>query len=254
MIISHKHRYLFIEIPLTASWAIRHELCEYCDGMPVLHKHASYPEFARSANAEERDYYVFATVRHPLDEVVSRYFKLQTDHNAAFSEAGSLKALRVDYADLEKYRFVSEGACFEDYFRRYHRRPFTGMIDLSRDKTDLVIRYERLQEGFSEVLQRLGIDQVRPVPMTNKTRGRRKQWQSYYPATITEQAKASFGPFMMEWGYRFPCEWGDYVPSRTKELEYRLVRILAGLYLTHFRYSQGAGARLARLMRAALVK
>lgn len=37
MIISHEHKYLFIEIPLTASWAVRKELCEFYGGEAILH-------------------------------------------------------------------------------------------------------------------------------------------------------------------------------------------------------------------------
>ena len=88
MIISHTHKYLFVEIPLTASYAIRHELCEYYGGVPILHKHASFPDFLQIAAPHERDYFVFATVRNPLDETVSRYCKLRCDHKGTFSDPG----------------------------------------------------------------------------------------------------------------------------------------------------------------------
>lgn len=45
MIISHKYRLLFIEVPLTASWAIHHELCNNYEGKPILHKHATYSDY-----------------------------------------------------------------------------------------------------------------------------------------------------------------------------------------------------------------
>jgi len=51
MIVSHRHRYLFIEIPLTGSWAIHRELREHYGGSPILHKHASYPEYRRTLSA-----------------------------------------------------------------------------------------------------------------------------------------------------------------------------------------------------------
>ena len=106
MIISHQYQYLFIEIPLTASWAIRHELCEYCGGKPILHKHATYPEFAASATSTELHYFVFAAVRNPLDKVVSRYYKLKTDHKGAFPDPTSADALLTDFSDYAKFEYI----------------------------------------------------------------------------------------------------------------------------------------------------
>src|SRR5262245_27774439 len=80
MVISHKHRYLFVEIPNTGSTAISAELRRHYDGEPVLHKHATYGEFLRLASRDQRTYFVFGTVRNPLDLAVTEYFKLKTNH------------------------------------------------------------------------------------------------------------------------------------------------------------------------------
>src|SRR2546426_260618 len=40
LIVSHKHRYVFVELPRTGSTAVRHELRELYDGTPILHKHS----------------------------------------------------------------------------------------------------------------------------------------------------------------------------------------------------------------------
>lgn len=254
MIISHKHRYLFIEIPLTASWAIRHELCEYYDGAPILHKHASYPEFRRIATADERSYFVFATVRNPLDEVVSRYFKLKTDHKGAFSNPEATESLKAEYADHQKYKFIKKSdGTFESYFKKYHKRTFGGMIDLSSDDLDFVIRFERLQADFSEVLRLLGIKQLRPVPVMNRTQGRKPDWESYYTLEIIQQAQRVFGPFIKKWGYEFPAGWGDCQITWLSQVEYQMVGLARRLYLTHFRYSDKAYAKAIRWLRAYLI-
>lgn len=255
MIISRKHRYLFIEIPLTGSWAIRHELCKYYDGVPILHKHATYPEFRKIAAAEAADFTVFATVRNPLDTIVSRYFKLRTNHKGAFSDPRSTAQLLTDYSDHKKYKFVKEShASFQQYFRRYYRQPYSNMIDVSSNIYSFVIHYERLQEDFSEVLRSIGLEQVRPIPVVNPTQGRDADWASYYTADVVEQAKRIAGPFMKKWGYRFPPEWGEPHASWFSQMEFLSLCILRQIYLTHFRYNRGALASIVRKTRAWLVR
>ena len=101
MVISHKYRYLFIEIPLTGSWAIRKELCEFYGGQQILHKHATYHEFQQSATDDEQAYFVFATVRNPLDSMVSAFYKYKSDHKGVFSDAQhSINTNIIDYADV----------------------------------------------------------------------------------------------------------------------------------------------------------
>jgi hypothetical protein len=194
VVISHDYRYVFIEIPNTGSWSIRQELCLHYGGEPILHKHASYPEFQRGAGNQAQSYFVFATIRHPLDEVVSRYFKLKTDKGGVFSDQSSVQDLRTDYVDHEKYQFLQEtGASFAEYFRAFHHRPYSNMIDLSRLYLDYVIRFERLQEGYAEVLGTLGLQQVRLVPQVNRTRLRRCAWQDYLRRISSRRQSATSG-------------------------------------------------------------
>lgn len=254
MIVSHKIRYLFIEIPLTGSWAIRHELCDLYDGESILHKHATYPEFRREVGAAANDYFVFATVRNPFDEVVSRYFKLKTDHKGVFSEEAHADALVSDYSDLKKYEFIHRtDASFEDFFRKYHNRTFGGMIDLTSKRYDYVIRYENLQEGFSEVLQTLGIKQKRPVPVSNKTKGRDVNWTTYYTPEVEEQAAKVFGPFCRKWGYDLPFGSGQAQDNPVDLLRFRAMNMMRSIYVSHFRYNDKGFARLARRLRAMML-
>jgi hypothetical protein len=253
VIISHRFKYLFIEVPLTASWSIHNELCEYYDGKAILHKHASYPEFCREASEDELDYFVFATVRNPLDVLVSGYFKLKGDHKGAFSRPESLEALKIDYSDVSKFNFInSTNASFEQFFVKYNRRPYSSMIDLSADHLDYLIRFENLQKDFSGVLDYLGVDQKRPLPVSNRTLGRRNDWKSYYTPEVIERAKKVCGPFMNRWGYEFPSEWGDNNVSKVQELEYILYWFLKKLYLIHFRYNDKYYSKFLRYLRAKL--
>jgi hypothetical protein len=206
------------------------------------------------AKKDELSYFVFGTVRNPLDEVVSRYYKLKTDHKSVFSDATYVDSLTADYSDQKKYEFIQNSdAGFASFFRKYHRRPFGGLIDIACGEYDLIIQYEDLQDGFAEVLRRLNIEQVRPIPVANKTQGKRADWTSYYTPEIREQACKVFGPFMKKWGYTFPADWEVPQVSYIDQIEFRLVTILRNIYHSHFRYNRRPYAKLARLLRAQLI-
>jgi len=60
----------------------------------------------------------------------------------------------------------------------------------------------------------LGLDDLeaealaRPLPVVNKTGEKREAFWSYYTPEVQDYARRIFGPFMKEWGYEFPPEWG----------------------------------------------
>lgn len=255
MIVSYEHKYLFVEIPLTASWAIRQQLCDHYAGIPILHKHASYPEFRRSSVVDKGSYFVFATVRNPLDKLVSRYYKLKTDFKGAFSDQESTRSLLTDYSDHRRYEYIrASDATFEEYFRKYCRRHYSDQVDISSSSYDFVIRYEALQEDFTKVLRLLKIRQIGTLPIVNRTPGRRMEWEAYYTPDLIKQAKDVCGPFMRKWGYEFPSDWGDYRASWYSQARYNLFCLLQEVYVTRFRYSQSASAMLVRRLRAQLIR
>jgi hypothetical protein len=187
--------------------------------------------------------------------VVSRYFKLKTDHGGAFTEAEALQGLKSDVVDQQKYAFVQEqDASFEEYFRRYRRRPYNNMLALSESNLDYVMRFEALQSEFRKVLERLGLEAVRPVPVQNKTARRRADWQSYYTPAIIPQAKSRFGPFMRHWGYSFPEEWGPSETDWRSELWFRTWSAGQKAYIRYVRYNQSAVGRFGRALRARLIR
>lgn len=251
MIISHEHKYLFIEIPLTASWAIRNELCEYYQGAPILHKHATYAEFKKIAPVEQQNYFIFATVRNPLDCIVSNYFKLLNDHKGVFSDPRSTEDLVADFSDINRYRIIKENNLdFEKYFLRFFRRPYSDMADLSGDKLDFVIRFEDLQNDFSKVLNKLSLEQVRPIPVTNKTEGKNNSFITYYSPRTIKRAKKICGPYMKKWGYDLPPNWGELHPTMLDNFQYNLISTLKYFYMINFRYSNSPSARAIKRLRA----
>ena len=237
MIISHRYRYLFVELPRTGSTAIRRELRELYDGQPILHKHATYEEFLKVATDEEKRYFVFSGIRNPLDDAVSRYFKLRTDHKQRFSERpGKHKRWLNRIIDRRMVGFLRRtDADFAHYFMRHHILPYDRWSSLSHARFDFIIRFESLADDFAEALRRIGIEPQRPLPQVNPTAARSRDYRDYYPPRTRARARRVFGPFMERWGYAFPPEWGIARPTRGDRAQYSAFSFLASIYWRYIR-------------------
>jgi hypothetical protein len=234
VIISHQHRYLFVELPRTGSTAIRRELRDFYDGQPILHKHATYEEFLKVASEDEKRYFVFSGIRNPLDDAVSQYFKLKTDHNRRMtdpSRAPKSKPIINRIVDRHIFRYLQRtDAGFAEYFMRYQVLPYDRWSSLSHDRFDYVIRFENLADDFETVLHRIGIEPKRRLPQVNTTAARDRDWRDYYPPRTRTRARRVFGPYMERWGYEFPAEWNVGPPTRAERIQYAVFSALARTY------------------------
>jgi len=234
MIISHKHKYLFVELPRTGSSAISKELCTNYDGVQILYKHAAYNDFLKSATAQEKRYFVFSCLRNPLDDAVSLYFKYKTDHRKKFSRMKSGRI--ITYSSRRRFNFIQNtNADFPTYFMKFYKIPYNNWSSLSHKKFDYVIRFENLQDDFAKVLRSIGIEQKRPLLSVNKTKGRERDFLSYYTPETIARAKWVFGPFMKEWGYEFPPEWGDESVPWSSQMAFHSCNIFRSLYWKYLR-------------------
>jgi hypothetical protein len=228
VIISDEHRYIFVEQPHTACTAIREELISSYGGRPILKKHATYAEFLRVATAEQKRYFVFSGIRNPLDERVSVFFKYRTDWKQKYSRGSKTKSLSRRQRDL--YAFVADDqADFATYLRRFYRHPYDNDTLIYHRRMDAVIRFEHLQEDFSAVLRRLGLAQVRPLPVVNKT-SERGGYLDYYPPDVRPHAARIFGPFMAKWGYPLPDTWAGIRVPRSARITFRVLGPLRYVY------------------------
>lgn len=237
MIISHKHRYLFIEVPHTATTAISKELRENYDGIPILQKHARYAHFWEVATDEEKKYFTFSCIRNPLDSEVSKYFMFKTDHRNRYGDSKNWKKSRATPYELFRYNWVKNNeATFADYFKRFYFFPYDNWTRLSHRGFDFVIRYENLQEDFATAFSLLGIEQKRPLPLINKTGEKKRDFSTYYTPDIRKRAKRVFGPYMKEWGYEFPPEWGDLSVSWPNQAAFDILGLVRWKVLPRLRF------------------
>lgn len=226
MILSDTHEYVFVELPHTGSTAVAAELTHHYGGRAILHKHARYHQFLAQATAKQRRYFVFSGLRNPLDEAVSYYFRYKTDHQGRYSNPANWKRNGGSVSDhsVSQYLFIHDhDADFPAYLRQFYRKPYDNWSNLAHRRMDFVIRFESLEAHFAAVLRRLGLEPVRPLPVVNKTAKRRRAFWEYYPHDLRPWAARIFGPFLLDWGYALPPEWGPLgVPWSSRLLFYAM--------------------------------
>lgn len=238
MIISQKHRYVFVELAQTGSTAISRELRDMYDGEKIYGKHTPYHRFYRNASEEERNYYTFAAVRNPLDVAVTKYAKYKADHRKEFTDPEIVASKRGigNYLDRRIQRLVvKEDLDFSEFFLRIYRFPFNTWACLDHARFDYVMKYENLQEDFSNVLDEIGIEQVRPLPVVNSTT-RKRHFASYYSPAAIDRAKSVFAGYIHEWGYRFPDDWGQPEYTAVDQAKYRISTSILKLYWRHLKH------------------
>ena len=238
MIISDSYKYLFVELPRTGSTAIAKELCRNYGGQSICFKHATYRNFLKVASPEQREYFVFSSIRNPLDDAVTQYFKCKTD------PAGSFSGLKQDFwfrrmafsYRIRRYDFTKKyDADFPTFFRRFYRLPHDNWSCLAHKQFDYVMRFEHLPDEFEQVLQKLNIEPVRRLPHVNQTQEKRKAFEEYYTPDIQRRAAYVFGPYMEKWGYAFPSNFGKVcVPPRAHS-EVRVLNVIRKLYWNYLR-------------------
>lgn len=212
MIISHKHKYIFVELPRTGSTAISDQLVRLYDGEKILIKHASYRNFQKFYKDKYKDYYVFSCIRHPMDRIISIYIKLKNeDHVNSMEKPMSKKFYK------RKIDFLKNNSSFEDYFLRFYKLPYDDWGSLDHKKFNAVIRFESLQEDFKTVLKELNIEQVQDIPMINRTK-KKKNYLDYYTPRIQKRAKYVFSSYCLKNGYSTP--WDDDKVSKINNLIY----------------------------------
>lgn len=176
MIISEKYKYIFIGLPYSASSGISRELVEKYDGRSVLTKHANITEYIRCGGSVEK-YTVFAVYRNPVDIVHTIYTKLVNNTHGVFTEEKYFMENGgwVSKKERARYQYVKENTpTFSEFVDYRYKYPYDSVYSLNANYLDYVINLDKIDEGFSGVLDRIGIDQVRGLPHQNRTENKRK--------------------------------------------------------------------------------
>ena len=234
MIISHQHRYVFVELPHTGTTAIASELETHYDGQRILAKHTPYFRFLEQATAAEKSYFAFSGIRNPLDVAVTKYFKYLDNHRGNYTDP--LKTMRNagvgNRLDRRVFHYVQrEDIDFSRFFMKYYRLPYNSWACLDHHDLDFIIRFEHLQDDFAKALSLIGVRQVRPLPRVNPSARKSGSFDEHYSTLATRRrACRVFGHYMAEWGYDFPEDWEPWAVSPVNRAAYRLTTALMKVY------------------------
>ena len=243
MIISHKHKYIFVELPQTASSAIAKELKTNYDGHEILFKHALYStDFLKKATAEEKTFKVISGLRNPMDICVSNYFKFKTDHENRYSQPklmkhGFLRKYIMRWWNVRQYKSIIEkGENFEDFFMRAYSFPYASWSIIEHKRMDYIIRFENLNNDFAEALKIIGVEKVRDIPVANKTADKTKTFWEYYESDKAKRrAKYIFGPYLKRWDYDFPESWNNIKVPRYSFVMYKCINVARIVFWKYLR-------------------
>jgi hypothetical protein len=242
MIISHQYRYLFVQLPQTACTSIARELIENYAGEKILHKHSTYDEFLKIATPEEKTYFAFSCMRNPVDRAVSMYFKYKTDHKGEYSnlEQSAENLPLAIKREATRFKYIQDNNLdFTEYFKSVHKFPYVTWSILDHHKFDYIIYYEKLQQGFMEVLRQLDIEPKRELPVFNKTGEKDRDPFTCFPPELRDRAKWIFGPYMNKWGYKFPESWGDTSVSWSSQIAFQCSCAVKSFYWRYLHTHKG---------------
>lgn len=175
MLISHKHRFIFIHIPKNAGISMKLALMEAADDWEsIAYVHATASEVRNKVGRDIWDnYFKFAFVKNPWDRAVSFYFwsrgKKRKDTLKVYSELN-----RMNYDEWAQW--LSEQELNKLPAHVWLQKSFvTDMKD--NLLVDYVGRFENLDRDWNFVCRKIGI---KKKPLTNHHTSMHEHYMEYY--------------------------------------------------------------------------
>jgi hypothetical protein len=194
MRISHKHKFVFIAIPKTASSTIRNAVDEYSDIRSVGDTTSPYHWHIKARDLKKHfknkgwnwdEYFKFCFVRNPWDRLVSLYTYFQ----------------RRKYLPLPIDGGPHYTTWLSDRFR--DKRSDSGAIYYAAGKdilVDFIGKTENLQEDFDIICDKIGIP-TQKLPYENKTK--HKHYTEYYDDETKQLVAEKYAKDIEHFGYEF---------------------------------------------------
>lgn len=149
---------------------------------------------------QRRTMVVASTIRNPFDALVSHYVKVHDRYTKdPDRRPASTKASR-DFESWLRYRFHPP---IRARLRgRVPEEPIRWTLG-----SEVVMRYERLQQDFDALMARVGIERPIEIIRTNVTTQRKgRRYQEFYTPGARRMVEDLFADDLLQYGYRFEPE------------------------------------------------
>lgn len=225
-IICRDHALLFIMAPRTGCTAVGNLLCrdlggEFLpqsdvvdsDGRAVMrHKHNTLRQlyhYDLLSPDEKKRLLTFTCVRNPFDSLVSLYIKLSSTYQHLLNDSTSFVHRVPGYVESMQWcrthsfdEWIQQRYAPRRFLKIFRRPRRASMFGRYTDGADIVMRFERLQSDFEEVLQTAGLPPMQ-VPFDNATPERDRDYRSYYSKQSRALVESALGDDLHRYGYRF---------------------------------------------------
>lgn len=231
MIVSYKYNYLFMELPRTGTTAIANELIKNYEGVSILGKHSTYKNFVKKyGKTKAEKLFIFSCIRNPMDRTVSFYEKLCSNrYNYLYNSKRKLIYRLADLFYIKPRMCYASKHTFQQYFKRYYKLSYCDWSILDHKHFDFVIKFKNIQSDFISLLNKMGIQPKRKLPVVNKTKSKKNNFYDYYKG-LEKRAQFIFGPFMKEYNYSFPDKWNKYSYSFWWHIIYWITKEVKKIY------------------------
>jgi len=226
MIVSHKHKFIFLAVAKTGTTSIEKVLNGYveepfftddmADNMGherfdkggwitrksrthPLRKHTSAQELKAYLEEQGWDwdsYFKFGFVRNPWSKILSQYYFILEQSRREVSEGAR---------DWDKFwiKDCQENMAKHPDFNTYassYKWEMTPLLMVDGKFIDFIGRFENLQVDFNYVCDRIGIPR-QTLPVTNKTK--HGNYHDYYNDESREAVRRNFETDIKNFGYEF---------------------------------------------------
>jgi hypothetical protein len=207
MIISHRHRFVFVAIPKTGTHSVRQALRQHLGPDDVeqarlfVEKRFPYEELAKIGHGHIslqqvrphlgeqafRDYLKFAFVRNPYDRFIS-YCAFATSREGSFDR---------DPQGVMRHFLFTAPPLHHMVFQPQHSF-ITG--ENGEPLYDLLGRVEEMQKSYDEISARIGIT---PTPLERVNSSRRGDYKQYYDQQLIDGVSKLYARDLELFGYQF---------------------------------------------------
>jgi len=194
MIISHKHKYIFLKSRKTAGTSIQTALEDYCGPKDLvlvggkiteINEHSKIGEVRKYVGKDIwNSYFKFAFTRNPWDLIVSRYY---WDH----------RGINCSIKGFKKWvkKYFKSGKYLNDLQFRY-------IAINDKVRVDFVGSYEHLQHDFNYICERIGLGGIRLAKEKFGYRDKKKEYEQFYTQHLAKRVRLEFQKDINLFGYK----------------------------------------------------